>query len=75
MKERLLLIISAAGQPPDARLLGKSEVTVGFWTGDSFRHLEDGERPIVTHWARLADCLPPGVELAAQRRFGYDVRE
>src|ERR1700752_4288542 len=36
-RERLLLIVSAAGQPPSLKLIGKSEVAIGFWTGDAFR--------------------------------------
>ncbi|WMT78762.1 hypothetical protein [Bradyrhizobium sp. Ash2021] len=46
-KERLLLIVSAAGQPPDVKLIGKSEVKIGFWTGDAFRLMDSGEQPIV----------------------------
>jgi hypothetical protein len=36
-RERLLLIVSAAGQPPSLKLIGKSEVAIGYWTGDAFR--------------------------------------
>src|SRR5215831_19927758 len=64
-KERLLLIVSAAGQPPSLKLIGKSEVAIGYWTGDAFRvvgflrpRLSSDWRPAVTHWARLAPCLP-----------------
>jgi len=38
-KERLLLIVSAAGDPPSLKLIAKSEVVIGYWTGDSFRLL------------------------------------
>lgn len=31
--ERLLLIVSAAGQQSGEQLIGKSEVRTGFWTG------------------------------------------
>jgi hypothetical protein len=75
VKERLLLVISAAGLPPDARLIGKSEIEIGFWTGDSFRLLNEPSQPIVTHWAQLAICLPTGIDLVHQRRFDADVRE
>jgi hypothetical protein len=74
-KERLLLVVSAAGLPPDLKLMGKSEIEIGYWTGDAFRLMTGGSRPIVTHWARLADYLPDGVELVHQRRFDADVRE
>jgi hypothetical protein len=37
VRERLLLIVSAAGQPPSLKLIGKSEVALGYWTGDAFR--------------------------------------
>jgi hypothetical protein len=37
VKERLLLIVDASGRPPDANLIGKSEVVVGYWTGDMYR--------------------------------------
>jgi hypothetical protein len=30
-KECLFLIVSAAGQPPDAKLMDKSEVEIGQW--------------------------------------------
>lgn len=73
-KERLLLIHSAAGQPPDAKLIGKSEVEIGFWTGEAFL-LMSGERPIVTRWASLAPCLPEDIDLIHLRRFDADVRE
>jgi hypothetical protein len=66
-KERLLLIVSAAGQLPDGQLIGKSEVKVGFWTGDAFRIINQAEQPIVTRWAKLADFLPAGVELIQLR--------
>ena len=74
-KERLLLIVSAAGQPKDARLIGKNEGKIGFWTGDSFRLMDHGEQPLVTRWARLGDFLPTGVNLIHLRRFDGDVHE
>jgi hypothetical protein len=74
-KERLLLIVSAAGFPPDAQLEEKSEIEVVYWTGDSFRLASGSSQPIVTHWAQLAACVPDGVDLVHQRRFDADVRE
>jgi hypothetical protein len=74
-KERLLLIVSAAGDPPDGQLIGKSEVKIGFWTGEAFRLMDDDERPNITRWARLADFLPSGIDLVHLRRFDADVRE
>jgi hypothetical protein len=41
-KERLLLIVSAAGQPPSLKLT--SEVVIGYWTGDSFRLMSGWRR-------------------------------
>ena len=81
-KERLLLMVSAAGQPPSLKLIGKSEVAIGYWTGESFRVLSGFSRPrlmpfdwqpAVTHWARLAPCLPQGVDLVRDRRFDPDM--
>jgi len=65
--KRLLLIVTAAGEPPDAQLIGLSEVVVGYWTGDHFRKRgapEPGEAIEVraTHWATL-DSLPKGIRL------------
>jgi hypothetical protein len=74
-KERLFLIVSAAGQPPDANLMDKSEVKIGYWTGDAFRLMDTGERPRATHWARVALYIPEGIDLTHQRRFDADVRE
>jgi hypothetical protein len=59
----------------DLKLMGKSEIEIGYWTGDSFRLMAGGSRPLVTHWARLGDFLPEGVELVHQRIFDADVRE
>jgi hypothetical protein len=74
-KERLLLIVSAAGLPPDAKLMGKSEIELGYWTGDAFRLMSGGSQPIVTHWARVTPYLPDDIDLVHQRRFDADVRE
>jgi len=83
-KERLLLIVSAAGQPPSLKLIGKSEVAIGYWTGDAFRVMSGFLRPrlmsadwqpAVTHWARLTPCLPEGIYLVGDRRFDSDVRD
>jgi len=56
MSERLLLMVSAAGEPPDARLMDKSGIFIAHWTGTEFRPLK-AEYPIgwelkVTHWAK-----------------------
>jgi hypothetical protein len=83
-RERLLLIVSAAGQPPSLKLIGKSEVALGYWTGDAFRVMSGFLRPrlmstdwqpAVTHWARLASCLPQEIDLVRDRRFDPDVRD
>jgi hypothetical protein len=74
-KERLLLIVSAAGQPPSLKLIGKSEVAIGYWTGDAFRVMSGFLRPrldwqpAVTYWARLAPSLPQRIDLTRDRRF------
>ena len=83
-RERLLLIVSAAGQPPSLKLIGKTEVALGYWTGDAFRVMSGFLRPrlmsadwqpAVTYWARLAPCLPQGIDLVHDRRFDPDVRD
>jgi len=38
-------MVSAAGQPPSLKLIGKSEVAIGYWTGESFRVLSGFSRP------------------------------
>jgi hypothetical protein len=75
VKQRLLLIMTAAGSPPDAQLIDRSDVEVGYWTGNRFRLMQqDTLAPIVTHWAALASCLPKRVNLKYERRFDPDVR-
>ncbi len=83
-KERLLLIVSAAGQPPSLKLIGKSEIAIGYWTGDAFRVISGYSRPrlmsldwqpTVTHWARIASCLPEAIDLVRDRRFDPDVKD
>jgi hypothetical protein len=79
-RERLLLIVSAAGQPPSLKLIAKSEVVIGYWTGDSFQLMPGWRpplnwRPAVTHWARLASCLPEGTDLIHEKRFDPDVSD
>ena len=80
--ERLLLILSAAGHPPRLKLIGKSEVAIGYWAGDTFRVMSGFLRPqpmssdwqpAVTHWARLVPCLPQGLDLLRDRRLDPDV--
>jgi hypothetical protein len=77
-KERLLLIVSAAGEPPDVRLMGTSEIIIGYWTGEYFRPVT-AEYPFgtdlkVSYWAALRN-LPRGTVLKSRREFGDDVRE
>jgi hypothetical protein len=74
-KQRLFLIVSAAGQPPTLELIDKSEVAIGYWTGDAFRLMSGGSQPIVTHWARVAPYLPDGIDLIHHRIFDADVHE
>jgi hypothetical protein len=65
-KERLLLIVSAAGEPPDSQLMNKSEIVIGYWTGEYFRPMIR-DYPLGTdlkasHWAMLRH-LPEGIIL------------
>jgi len=77
-RERLLLIVSAAGEPPDAPLMNTSEIAMGYWTGECFRPIA-AEYPSgwdlkVSYWAVLRN-LPKGTVLKSRREFGDDVRE
>lgn len=77
-RERLLLLASAAGEPPDVRLMGTSEIIIGYWTGEYFRPAT-AEYPFgtdlkVSHWSMLRN-LPKGTVLRSRREFGDDVRE
>jgi hypothetical protein len=74
-KERLFLIVSAAGHPPTLELMDKSEVAIGYWTGDAFRLMSGESRAIVTHWAPAAPYLPDGIDLIHHRIFDADARE
>jgi hypothetical protein len=75
LQERLLLIVSAAGRPPDAQLIGQSDVEVGYWTGEGFRSMvTDLPSPTVSHWAALSACLPTKIKLRHHRKFDPDVR-
>ena len=73
------MIVSAAGHPPSLKLIGKSEVAVGYWADGAFRVISGFLRPsgdwqpAVTHWARLASCLPKGIDLVRDIRFDLDV--
>jgi hypothetical protein len=72
IQERLLLIVSAAGEPPDALLMGKSEIFVGYWTGEYFRPLVP-EYPLgtdlkVSYWAKLHG-LPANITLQSRPEF------
>jgi hypothetical protein len=78
IKKRLLLLISAAGAPPDVRLMDTSEIMIGYWTGDYFRPFVSeypyGWELKVRYWAMLRD-LPEGTVLASRRELGDDVHE
>jgi hypothetical protein len=76
IKDRLLLIFSASGAPPTKELLGMSEAQVGYWTGNCFRSMSDGDYviPEVTHWALLSPHIPEDVSLRPERRLDPDVR-
>jgi hypothetical protein len=74
-KERLFVIVSAAGRPPTLELMSKSEVTIGYWTGDAFRLMNGDSQPLVTHWARADPHLPEGIDLIHHRIFDADARE
>jgi hypothetical protein len=51
--ERVLLMV------PDAPMIGKSDVEVGFWDGHHFRFTRGQDQVhLVTRWARLEPCLP-----------------
>jgi hypothetical protein len=70
-KQRLLLIYSAAGDPTDGPLMGKSEFVLGYWTGDHYRAFSrafpDNIAVKSTHWATLD--LPRGVILQPRSEF------
>ena len=59
-KERLLLIVSAAGQPPSLKLIGKSEVAIRYWTGGAFRVISSFLRPQLTSGRLAAGGYPSG---------------
>ena len=75
-RERLLLIVSAAGEPPDVRLTGKSEVVVGYWNGEYFRPLiaehPSGTDLKVSHWAMLRN-FSKGTVLQSRTEFRDDL--
>ena len=79
VKERLLLVFSAAGDPPNGTLIGKSEIVIGYWTGNKFRSMTRPEPGNIievkaTHWATL-DRLPQGIRLQPRSEFGESIRE
>jgi hypothetical protein len=79
-KKRLLLIASAAGDPPDIQLMSRSEIVVGYWSGSQFHpmtldHNDLGAKLRVTHWAAVDRCLPHRIELRHQRILDEDVCE
>ena len=71
MNERLLLIVSAAGEPPPGELMDTCELAIGYWDGNHFRpitlepHLS-GLTFKVRYWATLRD-LPKNAIM--QRQF------
>ena len=75
------MIVSAAGHPPSLKLIGKGEVAVGYWADGAFRVISgflqpSGDwQPAVTHWARLASCLPEEIDLIRDIRFDPDVQD
>jgi hypothetical protein len=79
VKERLLLIVDAAGSPPDLLLMGMSEVVVGYWTGSAFRPMvwepNSSLKLDVRYWAKISHVLPEEVELQPESRFREDVNE
>lgn len=75
VKERLLLVVSAAGLPPDIRLMGQSDIEVGYWTGDEFKSMvTDLPSQAVSYWALLGPCIPKEIQLKHERKFDPDVR-
>jgi hypothetical protein len=71
IKERLPLIFSAGGDPPNKQLMDFRELGLGYWTGDHFQAFQPefpyniAVRP--THWATLD--LPRGVILQPRSEF------
>jgi hypothetical protein len=76
VKERLLLIVGASGPNFDIKLAGKSEVLLGFWTGDSFRPMNrDGVHGTdlnPRYWATLD--LPTEIDLQSLAIFRPDAK-
>jgi hypothetical protein len=64
-KERLVLIVSAAGQPPSLKLNGD-----GFQVMSGFLRPRLDWQPAVTI---LAPCLAQGIDFVRDRRFDPDV--
>jgi hypothetical protein len=68
--ERLLLIVSAAGDPPDVQLMGKYELVIGYWDGHRFHPVTlESERSTIAfdskvhRWATLRNAVPKDVML------------
>jgi len=81
IKKRLFLIVSVAtaGGTADANLIGKSEVTVGYWTGNQYFPLiidtnDLGTKLQPQFWALAEPLLPDGIELRHLRILDDDVR-
>jgi hypothetical protein len=60
-------------------LIGKSEVTVGFWTGSQFLPFcfdsdDLGAKLDAKYWAVVEPLLPDGVKLRHQRILDVDTR-
>ena len=77
-RERLLVIVSAAGEPPDSQLMDKSEIVIGYWTGEYFRPMiadyPCGKHLKASYWAMLRK-LPKGIFLQSRPEFREDVGE
>jgi hypothetical protein len=71
--EPLLMIVSAAGRPPNVQLMGKCEVVTGYWDGDRYHPVTwEPERSEIDFdvrcWAILQTVLPEGIELQSPFR-------
>ena len=74
LKERLLLIVDVASNPPDAQLMVTSEVVIGYWNGTMFYPMmfdpqDFGPRLNVRYWAKISHILPEEIALHPNRRF------
>jgi len=72
VKERLLLIVDASGSPPDAQLMGTTEVMIGYWNGSMFYPMTFDPQGLgatlnVIYWAKISHILPEEIELRPNR--------